>query len=149
MALLVGLVLAPLVALFARLGGLDRDRAFYPFVLIVVGHYYVLFATMAGGAGLGIELAGFALFAALALLGFRLSLWLAAAGLALHGLFDFFRPALLEAHGAPAWWPGFCMGFDVAAAALLAAMLLIERRSRSAEEPASGGDQGSQGITSA
>ena len=74
MALLIGLVLAPLVAAFARLVGLDRDRAFYPVVLIVVGHYYVLFATMAGGAGLGIELAGLALFVALAVLGVRYSL---------------------------------------------------------------------------
>ena len=134
MPLLIGLVLALLVAAFARLSGLDRDRAFYPVVLIVVGHYYVLFATMAGGAGLGEELAGFALFAALAVLGFRLSLWLAAFGLALHGLFDAVRPAVVEAHGTPVWWPDFCMGFDVAAAAVLAGILLFARRRRSAAE---------------
>ena len=128
MALLIGLVLAPLVAAFARLVGLDRDRAFYPVVLIVVGHYYVLFATMAGGAGLGIELAGLALFVALAVLGLRYSLWVVAAGLILHGLFDLIRPALIEAHGAPAWWPDFCMGFDAAAGVVLAAMLLFGRR---------------------
>ena len=128
MALLIGLVLAPLVAAFARLVGLDRDRAFYPVVLIVVGHYYVLFATMAGGAGLGIELAGLALFVALAVLCLRYSLWVVAAGLILHGLFDLIRPALIEARGAPAWWPDFCMGFDVAAGLVLAAMLLFGRR---------------------
>ena len=132
MPLLIGFGLALAVGAFARLSGMDRDRAFYPVVLIVVGHYYVLFATMAGGAGLGVELAGFALFTALALLGFRLSLWLAAAGLALHGVFDFFRPALVEAHGTPTWWPDFCMGFDVAAALVLAALLLLDRRYRGA-----------------
>lgn len=128
MPLLVGLILAPLVALFARLTGLDRDRAFYPVVLIVVGHYYILFAAMAGGAGLGVELAGFAVFATLAVLGFRISLWFVAAGLMLHGLFDFTRHLLLEGHGAPVWWPDFCMAFDVAAGVVLAAMLLFGRR---------------------
>ena len=128
MAFLIGLGVALTVVTFARLSGFDRDRAFYPLVLIVVGHYYVLFATMAGGAGLATELAGFALFATLAMLGFRLSLWLAAGGLALHGLFDFTRPALIQAHGAPVWWPDFCGAFDLAAAVLLAGLLLLDRR---------------------
>ena len=44
----VGAVLAPLVSVFARLTGLDRDRAFYPTVLLVVASYYVLFAVMGG-----------------------------------------------------------------------------------------------------
>ena len=47
----VGAVLAPLVSGFARLVGLDRDRAFYPTVLIVVALYYVLFAVMAARCG--------------------------------------------------------------------------------------------------
>jgi hypothetical protein len=130
MPLLIGLGLALAVGAFARLSGFDRDRAFYPVVLIVVGHYYVLFAIVAGGAGLGVELAGLALFAALALLGFRRSLWIAAGGLALHGVFDFLRPGLLEAHGAPAWWPYFCLGFDGGAGAVLAAILLLDRGDR-------------------
>ena len=42
----VGLALSFAVALLAKSAGLDRDRAFYPTVLIVVGSYYVLFAAM-------------------------------------------------------------------------------------------------------
>ena len=46
MALLVGALLAFAVGLFATSTGLDRDRAFYPVVTIVVASYYVLFAVM-------------------------------------------------------------------------------------------------------
>ena len=41
-----GIVLSIGVAAFARRVGLDRDRAFYPTVAIVVASYYVLFAAM-------------------------------------------------------------------------------------------------------
>lgn len=128
MALLIGIAVAIAVAAFARLSGLDRDRAFYATVLIVVGHYYVLFAVVAGAPGLPLELLGLAAFAALAALGFRASMWLVAAGLAVHGLFDFTRPLFLADSGAPSWWPDFCAGFDFAAALVLAAILGLDRR---------------------
>ena len=125
MALLIGLGLAVAVGIFARIVGLDRDRAFYSTVLIVVGSYYVLFAAMAGDmAGIRLEILFFLAFAAAAVVGFRTSMWVVAGGLALHGLFDFARPDSLPAPGAPQWWPGFCGGFDVAAAVVLGALLL-------------------------
>jgi hypothetical protein len=113
------------VALFARLVRFDRDRAFYPTVLVVVGSFYILFAVMAGGSGVGIEILFFAIFAALAVVGFKRSLWVVVAGLALHGIFDFARLAVLPGSGVPAFWPGFCAGYDVAAAAILALLLLL------------------------
>ena len=125
MPLLIGIVLAAVVAVFARIVGFDRDKAFYPTVLIIVGAFYVLFAVMArGGRGLVIELLGFAIFAGLAVLGFRTSLWIVAAGLAAHGVFDFVRHNWFPGPGAPEWWPAFCGGYDVAAAIALAAILL-------------------------
>ena len=48
MPFVIGIVLSVGVALFARYVGLDRDRAFYPTVVIVVALYYVLFAAMSG-----------------------------------------------------------------------------------------------------
>ena len=48
MALLIGTSLALAVGLFATGLGLDRDRAFYPVVTIVVASYYALFAVMGG-----------------------------------------------------------------------------------------------------
>jgi len=136
----VGLTVALVVAAFARITGLDRDRAFYPVVLIVVASYYVLFAVMAGGDGLFAELVIFALFAATAILGFRTSLWFVAAGLALHGVFDFTRHLWLAGRGVPEWWPAFCGAYDLAAPAVLAAILLFGKHASDSPEaePAQG-----------
>jgi hypothetical protein len=125
---MVGTLSATAVGLFAHAIGYDRDRAFYATVLTVVGLLYVLFAVMAGGRGLLTEIAFFALFAVLAAIGFKSSLWIVAAGLALHGLFDFVRYAFLVAPGAPPWWPAFCGSYDVIAALGLATLLLLRHR---------------------
>ena len=69
--LIVGSLAAAGVGLFAHVVGYDRDRAFYATVLTVVGMLYVLFAVMAGGRGLLLEVVFFAAFAALAAVGFR------------------------------------------------------------------------------
>lgn len=44
MEYIIGLTVAAAVALFAILVGLARERSFYATVLIIVRHYYVLFA---------------------------------------------------------------------------------------------------------
>lgn len=128
LALIVGSLAAAGVGLFAHVVGYDRDRAFYATVLTVVGMLYVLFAVMAGGEGLLPEVGFFAVFAALAAVGFRWSMWIIAAGLALHGLFDFVRYSVLIAPGAPSWWPAFCGSYDIVAAVSLAALLLFRGR---------------------
>ncbi|MEA2998438.1 MAG: hypothetical protein QOK17_271 [Sphingomonadales bacterium] len=129
MPYLIGALLALGVALFAALVGLDRDRAFYATVLIVVASYYDLFAAMAGSRpALVAETLVFAAFLALAVAGFRWSLWLVAAGLAAHGLFDGLRGGLIDNPGVPLWWPAFCASYDVVAAACL--VWLLVRRSR-------------------
>src|SRR5690349_3151635 len=87
MEYLVAVILGLVVAGFARVSGFDRDRAFYPTVLIVVGSYYPLFAVMGASrySTLGIEIAAGLVFSALAVVGFKKSMWLAAAGIAGHG----------------------------------------------------------------
>jgi hypothetical protein len=81
---------------------------------------------------LSTELLLFGAFAAVAVLGFRLSLWLAAAGLLAHGLMDFVHASLVDNPGVPAWWPAFCLGYDVAAAAFLAVLLRTRREAMGA-----------------
>jgi hypothetical protein len=46
MPYVIGIVLSVSVALFARSVGFDRDRAFYPTVLMVIASYDVLFAAI-------------------------------------------------------------------------------------------------------
>lgn len=124
LSLLAGLVLAPAVAAFALLTGLDRDRSFYPTVLLVIACLYMLFAAMAGGGPLLLaETPGLLLFGASAVIGFRTSLWVVVAGLFCHGLFDAVHGALIANPGVPLWWPAFCSGYDIAAAAGLALKL--------------------------
>lgn len=127
-ALVVGTLSAVTVGLFAHAIGYDRDRAFYATVLTVVGLLYVLFSVMAGGRGLALEVAFFAIFAALAAVGFKSGMWIVAVGLAFHGVFDFARHSFLVAPGAPQWWPAFCGAYDVVAALGLAALLLARHR---------------------
>jgi hypothetical protein len=48
LAYLVGALLAFAVGGLGTVVGLDRDRAFYPTVMVVIASYYVLFAVMGG-----------------------------------------------------------------------------------------------------
>ena len=122
---LIGIALAPVVVLLGRLSGMDRDRAMYPITLIVIAAYYVLFATMGGQQALSAELIAAMVFVVIALIGFRTSLWWAAAGIAGHGLFDWFvHPRLIVNPGMPVFWPAFCGSIDVALGVLLAVLLL-------------------------
>jgi hypothetical protein len=121
MAYVIGIVLALAVSVYATLLRLDRDRAFYPTVLIVVGAYYVLFAAMgASGDVMLVELAIMAVFVVAASLGFRGSLWLVAAGLVGHGVMDLFHARLVANPGVPVWWPAFCAAYDIVAGGYLA-----------------------------
>lgn len=125
MEYLIGVVVAVAVCVFGVLAGFDRDRVFYPTMVIVVGTYYILFAAMGGSTStLVTESLGAVVFAGLAVAGFKKNLWVAAAGLAGHGVFDFFHHALILNPGVPVWWPGFCMSFDVLAGIFLAVLLM-------------------------
>jgi hypothetical protein len=117
---LLGLGLALAVGAFATRVGFDRERSFYPTVLMVVGSYYVLFAAEGSTPSiLACEAVGMALFVVAAVLGFRSSLWIVVAGLFAHGLFDAVHGHILANAGTPAWWPAFCGTYDVTAAAYL------------------------------
>jgi hypothetical protein len=124
MPYLAGVVLALAVSGLATLVGLDRDRAFYPTVLVVIASYYVLFAVMGGsGPALVVETLIMTVFLLVAAIGFRTSLWLVVGALAAHGIFDFFHDRLVANPGVPAWWPAFCLTYDVTAAVFLAMIL--------------------------
>ena len=125
MGYLVGALLAVGVGVLATQVRLDRDRAFYPVVLMVVASYYVLFAVMGGSSrALLVEIAAGAVFLAAAVVGFKRTLWLVAAGLAAHGIFDAFHGRMIANPGVPVWWAGFCGTYDIVAAGYLSYLLL-------------------------
>lgn len=130
----VGVVLALGAGLITSVAGLDRDRALYPAILIVVASYYDLFAVMGGGAALDEEVVVTAAFLLAAVVGFRTNLWLVAIALAGHGALDLFHGQFVVNTGVPRWWPMFCASFDVVAGAYLSWRLLsgkIESRNLS------------------
>lgn len=128
-ALAIGLALALAVGVFASTLGFERDRAYYPTILVIVASYYVLFAVMAGSMrALAIEIAAMGVFVSVAVVGFRSRLTLVAAALAAHGVFDVFHGWLIANAGVPVWWPAFCASFDVAAGAYLAVRIATWRR---------------------
>jgi hypothetical protein len=127
MEYLVGTLLAAGVCLLTTAVGLDRERALYPTMAIVIASYYGLFAVMGGSAALLPEAIGIALFVLLAVIGYRVNLWLVVVAIAGHGVFDWFHAQLIVDPGVPAWWPGFCMTYDLIAGAWLARILLARR----------------------
>ena len=134
MEYLVGLIVALVIFGCSTVIGFDRERAFYPVVMIVIAGYYILFAAMAALTSvLILECVTAGVFMAAATIGYRLSLWVVVAALLGHGTFDVFHPEIIENPGVPAWWPGFCIGADVVAALYLAVLLMkrpeLERKS--------------------
>jgi len=136
MPLIVGVLLALGVGLLARVVGLDRDRAFYPAVTLVVASYYALFAVLGESShALLLESLVGVVFLVVAMIGFRSSLWLVALALAGHGVFDLVHGGLIANPGMPVWWPEFCMAYDVAAAGFLAWLLKSGRVPAAAAAP--------------
>ena len=124
----VGTGLSLGVALFARRVGLDRDRASYATLVIIVASYYVLFAAVSGSVSTilmeSIVMIG---FCAVAVMGFKSSQWLLVMALAGHGIFDAFHGLVIANTGMPPWWPAFCGAYDVGAAAALAWFLRVSK----------------------
>jgi|SRR4051812_12285529 hypothetical protein len=128
MEFVVGAGLSVAVFIFALLTGFDRDRVFYPTLLIVTASYYSLFAVMGTSVhALSTETLVASLFVAMAVIGFKKNLWLVGAAFVGHAIFDFFHQRLIDNSGMPASWPGFCLTFDICLAACFA--LLLTRRS--------------------
>lgn len=112
--IVAGVFTALALAAAGRLTGFDRDRSFYPTLLIVIASYYLLFAVIGGDVSVMVVETGIVLFfSALALLGgFRSMVWVGA-GIFIHGVFDVAHGHLINNAGVPAWWPAYCAAVDV------------------------------------
>lgn len=121
---LIGFVLALGVGLLGTFTGFERDRAYYAVITIVVPSYFGLYAILGGSTPVllqeSVVIVGYLVGA---VVGFQRNLWILAALLAGHGLFDGVHGFLITNPGMPAWWPAFCGSFDVVAGAYLAVRL--------------------------
>jgi hypothetical protein len=131
MAYAAGLALAFILMYFGRATALDRDRAFYPMLVIVIASYYVLFALMARSLQtLVVESVVMSAFVLGAVIGFKRNPWLVVACLGAHGVFDVLHDTISANPGVPDWWPAFCLTFDVGTAGLLALLLMRPQGAR-------------------
>jgi len=129
MEYVIGVILTLVVAIFAVAIGFDRDRAFYPTVLIVIASYYALFAVMgASNRTLIIESIGAGIFVLFAVLGFKGNYWLVVAAFIGHGVFDCVRHFFIDNPGVPKWWAGFCLASDLVFGAWLAVLIVTRRQ---------------------
>jgi hypothetical protein len=130
MEYIIGTTLAVCFCAAAAALRLDRERAFYPAVVMAVASYYLAFAVSDGRGGVMLaEVAIATVFIVSAVAGFKRSPWIAVVALGAHGVMDTFHHQLVHNTGVPAAWPGFCASFDVAAAVLVA--LVMRARARS------------------
>ncbi len=128
MEYMVGVVLGLAACGLGTVAGLERDRAFYPVMMIVIASYYALFAIIGSDVrALYVEVAMALGFVCLAVIGFKTSLWIVAAALAGHAGLDLIHGHVVTNAGVPAWWPMFCASIDAFAAVYLAWRLLSTR----------------------
>lgn len=131
MEYLVGITLALFVWAAAAGLGMDRERVFYPCVLIAVASYYLAFAVVDGRSEVLLyELAIASVFILAAVAGFKRSPWITIVALGGHGVMDVLHHQLVQNGGVPQAWPGLCMSFDVTAAALIALSCALGRGAR-------------------
>jgi hypothetical protein len=135
MEYIVGISLALFFCGAAAWLGMDRERVFYPAVVMAVASYYLAFAVVDGRSEvMRSEVAIAAVFIAGAVAGFKVNPWIAVVALAGHGVMDGFHHHLVHNTGVPQAWPGFCMTFDVTAAAIVASVMLARARGKRAQK---------------
>lgn len=131
MDIVIGIVLALATGIAGSVVAFDRERSFYPVILIVIATYYVVFAaTGASWTAVMAESGVAGIFTVVAVIGYKRTLWFVVGGLAGHGIFDLVHSWVIENRGVPPSWPLFCSSYDLIAAAYLA-WLLKRRRSTS------------------
>ena len=110
--IIVGVTVAVAVAVLARLTHFDRDKSFYPTVLIVIASYYIVFACAAGQAVVQ-EASVAIVFSAAAVAAAMYWPMGVGVGILLHGVFDIFHNGVIDNLGVPPWWPAFCAAVDL------------------------------------
>ena len=102
MEYIVGTTLALIFCAAAAGLGMDRERVFYPAVVMAVASYYLAFAVGDGrGEVMLSEVAIAAVFIVAAVAGFKRNPWIAVVALGAHGVMDVFHHQLVHNSGVP------------------------------------------------
>lgn len=124
---IIGVVLTAMLLLISVMTGLARERGVYPVTLMAIALFYIVFAFEHGGpteiivqSMIGI------LFFLLAILGYKTSLYIVAAGLIMHGLFDMAYSGVAS-NPSPEWWAPLCLAIDVVLGVFLIFSIKIEK----------------------
>lgn len=135
MEYVIGLLLGIIVALMGFVLQYDRDRSYYPTLLMVIASGYILFGAMSGSLETTIIESLIALvFIGIAIYGSRTTRRIVAVGILLHGLFDIVHAEFIVNTGVPEWWYGACMAFDVVVGLWLLVLDTVTDRGKSTQE---------------
>jgi hypothetical protein len=129
-AVIIGVVGAIGLVLLARSLAPRREMLLYGVGLGITAVAYVAFALLHGAPArlLGLELVGALIFGSSAILGTRRWPMLMALGWTAHVAWDLFLHPAGGAGYAPAWYPWFCVGFDLPIGGYIAGLVAAGRR---------------------
>lgn len=109
----IGIISGSLIIISGKMTGFEKDKSFYPLILIFISLLYVLFASIDQGISvIVVESLIAAVFISFAIAGFKGNTLWVPTGYAIHGFFDILHPHIVNNSGVPEWWPGFCLGID-------------------------------------
>ncbi len=129
-----GIIVAIIIAALASILGFDKDKSFYPVILIIIAVFYVLFAIMSGSIDTIIRESVIAfVFIIVAITGAKKTVFIIAFGLIVHGIFDIFHNQFITNTSVPAWWPMFCAIVDIVLGTWV--MYLTKKRSNKSLPP--------------
>ncbi len=130
---ILGLLAAIVSILVIRQIYPNKDHAFWRAGLVIAAVIYVGFYFFGGSIQwILTELGGVALYLGFAILSKRYSLLFLALGWEVHVLWDVLLHAGGEPTFVPAWYPGVCLGFDIAIAGYV---VWLKRRRGAGEAP--------------
>jgi hypothetical protein len=128
--ILAGAVLGGLFVRFAHRRGAGEVRLLALGLVVAAGIYVALALARAEDRWLAVEAVGLAVFAGLASLGLRVSLWWLALGWVAHVAWDVGLHLDREQPVIRAWYPLLCVGFDLVVAGFLLSRATTRRASR-------------------
>ncbi|MDM7861641.1 hypothetical protein QTP81_13655 [Alteromonas sp. ASW11-36] len=111
LAAFIGIVLSLVLIISAKVTQFDKDKSFYPLILICIASFYIVSAVMVGHSVVR-EIGIACIFVIVAFYGAFKSLFVVGFAIALHGVYDVLHFLKFTETVAPTWWAPFCATVD-------------------------------------